>query len=226
MINPSSIRIGLSGANGKMGQSISQLVTQNPSFMITHRYDSKNPLEKWQASQVDVVIDFSHPDSLISVLSWCFKNKIPIVSGTTGLSHKEKDLLQKHSKMIPILWSPNMSLGIAVLNEWIQNLPGTIKNWDIQIQETHHKEKKDSPSGTALLLQNSIEEQKVQAPKPVSIRGGGVHGIHEIFFMGNEEVLSVKHFAQDRKVFARGALTAGRWLINQSAGLYSIKNCL
>ena len=220
------IKIGLSGASGRMGQSIYELVKIEEKFHIQAYHDSKNPLNKWNSDEVDVVVDFSKPEVFINVLKWCKVNQKPLVSGTTGLSPTEEKDLKKASASIPILWSPNMSLGIACFNEWLKKIPQTIKNWDIQISETHHRFKKDAPSGTALLLQKTLESQSIQVPKPHSTRGGGVHGMHKVSFMGMDEILSIEHIAQDRKVFARGALNASSWIRHQNPGFYQIKDCL
>ena len=220
------IKIGLSGSSGRMGKSICELITTESKFHIQACYDSKNPLDQWDPNTLDVVIDFSIPKVLLKTLSWCEKNKTPLVSGTTGLNAEEENSLKKSSASIPILWSPNMSLGIACLNEWLKKIPQTIKNWDIQISEIHHRFKKDAPSGTALFLHKTLESQNIKSPKPHSTRGGGVHGIHKISFMGMDEVLSIEHVAQDRKVFARGALNASAWILHQKPGFYQIKDCL
>ena len=220
------IKIGLSGASGRMGQSISELAKTEEKFHIQSRYDSKNSLNNWDSNILTAVIDFSNPEVFIKTLHWCKQYTKPLVSGTTGLNSTEKNILKETSLSIPILWSPNMSLGIACFNEWLKKIPQTLKNWDIQISETHHRFKKDAPSGTALFLQKTLESQKIQSPKPHSTRGGGVHGIHKVSFMGMDEILSIEHIAQDRKVFARGALNAVLWILNQKPGLYQIKDCL
>ena len=195
-------------------------------FHIQAYYDSKNPLNKWNPNTLDAVIDFSTPEVFINALNWCKQNKKPFVSGTTGLSSTEEKELQGASANIPVLWSPNMSLGIACFNEWLKKNAANNKKLDIQISETHHRFKKDAPSGTALLLQKTLESQNIQSPKPHSTRGGGVHGMHKVSFMGLNEMLSIEHIAQDRKVFARGALNASLWILHQKPGFYQIKDCL
>ncbi len=220
------IKLGLSGASGRMGQSICEIVKTEKKFHIQAYHDSQNPLDTWDSNKFDVVIDFSNPKVFMNVLNWCEKNKKPLVSGTTGLGATEEKILDKASANIPVLWSPNMSLGIACFNEWLKQIPQTIKNWDIQISETHHRFKKDAPSGTALFLHKTLESQNIQSPKPHSTRGGGVHGIHKVSFMGMDEILSIEHVAQDRKVFARGALNASSWILHQKPGFYQIKDCL
>ena len=220
------IRIGLSGASGRMGQSIANLVSSEKQFQISARYDSRSSLEKWNPSSLSAVIDFSLPHVLSSVLEWCQHNKKPLVSGTTGLTLEEHQKIKQASSVIPLLWAPNTSLGIACLNEWLKTLPQALKNWNIQIEETHHQFKKDKPSGTALFLQQTLKNKGIETPEPQSIRKGDVKGIHEVFLESPEEILSLKHTALDRKVFARGALKAVEWIIHQKPGLYSIKDCL
>ena len=220
------IYIGLSGASGRMGQSITDLVSSEKHFQISAQYNSRSSLEKWDPSSISAVIDFSLPHVLSSVLEWCQHNKKPLVSGTTGLSLEEQKKIKQASSVIPILWAPNTSLGIACLNEWLKTLPQTLKNWNIQIEETHHQFKKDKPSGTALFLQQTLKNEDVETPEPISIRKGDVKGIHEVSLTSPEEVLSIKHTALDRKVFARGALKAVEWIIHQKPGLYSMKDCL
>ena len=220
------IKIGLSGSSGRMGQSISELEKSENSFSIQELFDSHHPIEKWKPENIDIVIDFSSLESFLKILSWCEKNKKPLVSGTTGLSSYAQEKLKSSSTVIPILWASNMSLGIACMNEWLKSLPETLKKWDVQIYETHHRFKKDSPSGTALSFHQTLKETGVHSPTPLSSRGGGIHGVHKISFMGLEEVLHIEHFAQDRKVFARGALKASHWLLKQKPGLYNIQNCL
>ena len=220
------LQVGLSGATGRMGRSILELEKQEKTFRVLERYDAESSLDKWNSKSVDVVIDFSSPSSFSKILSWCEQNKKPLVSGTTGIDSKAEENMKKISSTIPLLWSSNMSLGIAYMQEWLKTLPSTLKKWDVQITETHHRFKKDAPSGTAISLHQALKKEGVPSPAPLSSRGGGVHGIHKISFMGLEEVLSIEHFAQDRKVFARGALRAAEWIIKQKPGLYSIQNCL
>ena len=218
------ILIGLSGASGKMGQEICKLTQVEKEFQISATHDSKNPLDQWEAEKINTVIDFSLPPVLSSVLKWCQQYKKPLVSGTTGF--KDNSELQKASHHIPILWAPNMSLGIACLNEWLNTLPPALKSWNIQVEEIHHKFKKDKPSGTARLLQETLKKGGFQPREPLSERIGDIQGIHKVTLASPEEVLLLKHTALDRKVFAKGALQAARWILPQPPGLYSLKDCL
>lgn len=224
MNNKKIIRIGLSGASGRMGKEIFSLADSNDDIVISSRFDRKHSLNQWDPFSIDVVVDFSSSQALTSVVHWCVKNKKPLVSGTTGL--KDHKILENAQKQIALLWSPNMSLGIACIKAWLKNLSPSIKKWDIQIQEIHHRLKKDTPSGTALMLQKTLEKQGFLLQKTLSTRGGNCYGNHKILFMGENESISLEHIAQDRKIFAQGAIHATRWIINQKPGYYEIKHCL
>lgn len=220
------IKIGLIGSAGRMGQEISTVIKKNSRCELVY-----TPLrgEKWdagKAAQVDVWIDFSSPEALKDVLKKAAENKTPVVCGTTGFSKKEKDLLKKYSSKIPLLWSSNMSLGVAVLNEALKTL-AAISHFDFQIEEIHHNRKKDRPSGTAITLQENLEKAVgKKLPEALTIRGGGVFGVHKIFAMSDEEVLTFEHTALNRTVFAKGSVQAAEWLVKQKPGLYQIRDVL
>lgn len=220
------IKIGLFGSAGRMGKEISAVIEANPRCDLVYA-----PLrgEKWdekKASTVDVWIDFSSPEALKDVLKKAAEHRTPVVCGTTGFSKKEKDLLQKYSAKFPVLWSSNMSLGVAVLNEALKSL-SAISHFDFQIEEIHHNRKKDRPSGTAITLQENLEKAVgKKLPDALAIRGGGVFGVHKIFAMSDEEVLTFEHTALNRTVFAKGAVQAAEWLVKQKPGLYQIRDVL
>jgi 4-hydroxy-tetrahydrodipicolinate reductase len=183
-------------------------------------------IEKLEASGIECLIDFSLPEVTESVVAWCVKNKKPLVSGVTGVSADQKKLLEKAGEIIPVLWSPNMSLGVAVLARMLSQF-SSLEEFDFQIEELHHKNKKDKPSGTALMLQERLKQAvKKPLPEPLAIRGGGIFGIHRIWAMGDEETITLEHTASSRRVFARGALVAARWLTERPAGVYTIDNVL
>jgi 4-hydroxy-tetrahydrodipicolinate reductase len=183
-------------------------------------------IKKVDAKKVDVVVDFSLPELFSEALEWAVKNKKAFVSGTTGLSKKQKQEIQKASKAIPVLWSANMSLGINLICEILKNFSAA-KDFDFQIVEAHHNKKKDAPSGTAVLLQDHLEaaiDRKV--PTALSLRGGGIFGIHEVWAMGQEEVIKIEHNALNRSVFARGAISVASWISGQKPGLYQVADVL
>ncbi|UXR65695.1 4-hydroxy-tetrahydrodipicolinate reductase [Bdellovibrio bacteriovorus] len=220
------IKIGLFGSTGRMGKEIAAVIEANPRCELSY-----TPLrgEKWdskKAATLDVWIDFSSPEALKDVLKKASENKTPVVCGTTGFSKKEKDLLKKYSGKIPVLWSSNMSLGVAVLNEALKSL-AAISHFDFQIEEIHHNRKKDRPSGTAITLQENLEKAVgKKLPEALAIRGGGVFGVHKIFAMSDEEVLTFEHTALNRTVFAKGSVQAAEWLVKQKPGLYQIRDVL
>lgn len=220
------MKVGLVGAAGRMGKEIAQVVTEHPRCELFYSYSRKDKWDSKKAAAVDVWIDFSSPEALKDVLKHAAENKTPVVCGTTGFTKKEKDLLQKYSKKIPLLWSSNMSLGVAVLNEALKSL-AAISHFDFQIEEIHHNRKKDKPSGTAITLQENLEKEVgKKLPETLAIRGGGVFGVHKIFAMSDEEVLTFEHSALNRTVFAKGAVQAAEWLVKQKPGLYQIRDVL
>jgi 4-hydroxy-tetrahydrodipicolinate reductase len=178
------------------------------------------------ANACDAVIDFSLPEATDDVISWCVSMKKPLVSGVTGISEAHRAAFTRAGEKISVLWAPNMSLGVAVLARVLAGL-GKLEGFEFQIEELHHSQKKDKPSGTALFLQERLEAAVGrECPDPLAIRGGGIFGIHRIWAMGAEETLTFEHTAMNRRVFARGALKAARWLINQPKGLYSLDDML
>ncbi|KHD88587.1 MAG: dihydrodipicolinate reductase [Bdellovibrio sp. ArHS] len=220
------IKIGVVGPGGRMGQEIVSVVDANPRCELFYPLNRDEKFDSKKAAQVDVWIDFSSPEALKDVLKRAAEHKTPVVCGTTGFSKKEKDLLNKYSKKIPVLWSSNMSLGVAVLNEALKNL-AAISHFDFQIEEIHHSRKKDKPSGTAITLQENLEKAVgKKLPEAVAIRGGGVFGVHKVYSMSDEEVLVFEHSALNRTVFAKGAVQAAEWLIKQKPGLYQIRDVL
>lgn len=214
-----AVRLALVGAEGKMGQEIQKL------GLIAAKINSEKDWKKVAAKDVDVVVDFSSPEGLQGALKWCVAQNKPLVSGSTGLSSGDHKAIKAAAKKIPILYSGNMSLGIAVFSAMIKSL-GAIKDWDFQIEEAHHNQKKDKPSGTALLLQDKLKATVgSKVPEPQSFRGGGIPGIHTLWAMGPAETLTITHTAFNRTVFAKGALTAALWLFDKKqAGLYDLSD--
>ena len=223
------------GAAGRMGQEILVVLKQqkharvfatvDPSGAADHRdiHEVHVPSRKSQA----IVIDFSSPRGFLKSLRWCQKNKVAIVSGTTGIAKGQIRALKVASKKIPVLWSPNMSVGINIMNEVIREFGRTLRRFDLQIEEIHHCRKKDAPSGTALMLQKTLREttDKTLLP-PLSIRGGGVFGVHKLWAMSENEILTLEHTALNRQVFAAGAVMAAMWLSQKKKGLYEFRDIL
>lgn len=220
-----ALKIALSGAKGRMGQEIAEIVSQDATMDIAFEIERFKDWKKVDPAGVDIVVDFSNPKGMSQALNWSLENSKPFVSGTTGISTIEKRGLKKASKKIPVLYSANMSVGIAVFTSMLRSL-GAVKDWDFQIEEAHHLKKKDKPSGTALLLQDAAQKALGRRlPPPLVVRGGGVPGIHQIWVMGPEESLTLQHTAFKRTVFARGALKAARWLFDKNvAGIYDLSD--
>lgn len=227
----SKLEIILSGATGRVGLEIIKIVSLKKDLILAAEISSKS--EGWESINLKkkkniVVIDFSLPDGLESAMKWCEKNKVPLVSGTTGISNVHKLKLQKLAKKIPVLWSANMSPGISVLKKLILSFP-ELKEYEVQLVEKHHKHKKDSPSGTALELENVIDRSKLSKSKrnkTISIRGGGIPGEHRLLVMGEGEVIELTHHALNRSIFAEGAIRAAYWLIKQEPGLYTLEDTI
>jgi 4-hydroxy-tetrahydrodipicolinate reductase len=197
-----------------------------------------------QLSQAGVIIDFSHPLVLARAASIASAYRIPLVSGTTNLNEETLVLLTKASEQAPVLWSPNMSLGIAVLAELVERAAKILGNeYDIEIVETHHRRKIDAPSGTAKRLADAVElartdltrnygrvgEVGARPPTEVGIhavRGGDVVGDHAVCFYGPSERLEFIHRAENRDLFAHGALRAARFLVGRPPKLYRMADMM
>jgi 4-hydroxy-tetrahydrodipicolinate reductase len=205
------IRISLIAPNGRMGQSIAAAAAEDSGFAIDQDHG-------------DVIVDFSAPAALAASLDRAVSASVPILIGTTGLDDLAGQRIAEAAKSIAVLRAANTSLGIALLAELVERAAKALgPDWDIQISETHHRNKVDAPSGTALMLGKVAEN----AGRPVgyaSLRGGTVAGDHDVAFLGPEERLILSHRAENRMIFARGALAAARFLVGQPAGLYSMRD--
>ena len=229
-------RLAIVGVTGRMWQELHALA-QEFKFTLTSGVSGRSQsfiegvhvvqnIEGLKAESVDVVIDFSLPEATLDVVKWCSKNTKPLVSGVTGLEVKHKSALEEGGQHIPLLWAPNMSLGVAVMAKMLKHL-ASLDGFEFQIEELHHKRKKDKPSGTAVFLQNHLTAAVGnQVPEPLAVRGGGIFGIHRVWAMGEEEVLTIEHNAMNRRVFARGALKAADWILTQPKGFYGMNHVL
>lgn len=190
----------------------------------------------------DVIIDFSVPEASFKILEFAKKNKIPAVIATTGFTDDELKRVREYGKEIPIFQSYNMSYSVSVMCKLVAELVKKFENSDIEIVETHHRRKIDSPSGTALLLANSInealdgkmeyeydrhskrEKRKDNEIGIHSIRGGTESGTHSVIFFGDDESLEITHRATSRVVFADGAIKAAKFLSHKDPGVYTMKD--
>lgn len=222
------------GAGGRVGKELYQLISQSEKFLPTlgigrkssgFEYNGPN-FRDFNDVKVGVVIDFSSPELIEECLEFCLNRKLPFVSGTTGLSDSQYNILKKASEKIPILWSPNMSLGVALFKKCM-NAFTVDADFEYILEEWHHKHKKDNPSGTAIMLGKHLESVIKKPIKPiVSFRAGGIYGVHKLHLVSDEEHISIEHMALNRAVFAKGSLIGAEWLLKKEKGLYNIDNVL
>ncbi len=194
----------------------------------------------------DVVIDFTIAVGTEALLEAALANPTPLVIGTTGLSPHQLNLLQEASTKMPILYSTNMSLGVAVMNRLVELASKSLSDFDIEIVEQHHRYKKDAPSGTAITFgehaakgrglvlddvrvsgrNGLIGERNKDEIAIMALRGGDIVGRHTVGFYNDGEFIELNHTATSRDTFAKGALRATKWIVNQPNGLYHISDCL
>lgn len=242
------LSIGIFGASGKFGKAIASLCLADPRFslkaalvhpksehlgadvgaLLTQKPTGLLFTEKLN-EKVDLLIDASLPDNLLERLSIATKNKTPLVVGTTGLSDSELQKIEEASQQIPLFFSPNFSIGIALLKKFAKEASRYFPiDAHIDLIETHHALKKDAPSGTALLLSDAIQKASPER-SPVSIhplRSGKIIGEHTLLFNTAEERLTLSHEAHHRDVFARGALAAALFLSQKNPGLYKMEDLI
>ena len=215
----------ISGWNGKMGQKVRTLA---PSYFSGKCWNGTQ-LENEEIKKLKpcVWIDFSHASLINSVIAWTQKIQCPLISGTTNLSQEQLQQLEKLSHQVPVIYDTNFSVGIHLLRILIKKLP-PLSDFDISILESHHITKQDRPSGTAKTLLKDLQATQ-GADKPIEVlshRGGGIRGEHHVFLSGKNEILSLKHEALDRSIFAEGALKAAVWSLQKSFGLFSMEDVL
>lgn len=204
--------IKILGKNGKMGKALQQVIQDESSLIVTDNIDLAS-----------VIIDFSSPEFLEKNLSKILDQKIPLVSGTTGLNEKQYKALIEAAKIIPVFYSENFSLGIYLLQKLIEQTKKAFPCSKASIYEEHHCQKKDAPSGTALRLKRQLDE----TDHPVDIsyaRQGNIIGKHSIRLETKHETISISHTAHSKDLFAKGAVTAAKFLLNQPIGFYSMED--
>jgi len=207
------IRISLIAPKGRMGQAIAAAAAEDPGFAIDQDHG-------------DVIIDFSAPAALQASLDRAVSAGVPILVGTTGLDDLAGQRIDAAAKEVAVLRAANTSLGVALLAELVERAAKALgPDWDVQISETHHRNKVDAPSGTALML-GKVVENAGRSVGYASLRGGTVAGDHDVAFLGPEERLILSHRAENRMIFARGALAAARFLAGKPAGLYSMRDVI
>lgn len=248
-------KIIISGCNGRMGQVVSRMCTERGNIEVVAGFDKfteklntypvySEPME--YSGPADVVIDFSNPSNLDSLLAYCVKKKYPIVICTTGYAKDQLEQIEAASSQIPIFKSANMSLGVNLLSSLIKKAASVLGDtFDVEIVERHHRTKVDAPSGTAIMLADAVasglpreseyvyERQSVRRARNKNeigisaIRGGTIVGEHEVIFAGTDEVVEFRHTAYSREVFANGAVTAAAFISGISEpGMYDMNDAL
>lgn len=237
------MKIIINGAGGFMGREVARLAQARPDTEIVALIDINNApgmlssLSEFEGN-ADVIIDFSHHSATIPLINEAEKKNIPLVLATTGHTPEEISYIRSHDKKIPIFYSANMSLGIAMLTKLARECARLFPDADIEIVEKHHNRKLDAPSGTALMLANAIAGEREDAklvygrvgqakrqPGEIgihSLRLGDVVGEHEIIIDSGTETLSLKHTAHSRSLFAQGALEAADFLAGKLPGIYDM----
>ena len=245
------LRVIISGYSGSMGKVLTKCANEDSELEIvcgSSKDDLDVPFKTYhKMSEVeesaDVIIDFSHHSTIDDTLSYAIKTKTPLVIATTGFNDEELEKIKESSNIIPIFHSSNMSLGVNVLIKLVKEAAKSLNGFDIEIIEKHHNKKLDAPSGTAVMIANGVKEvlpdseyiygRHGRSDKRSSneigihaIRGGTIVGEHTTIFAGHDEVVEIKHSAQSKDIFAKGAIAAAKFLVKQEAGYYNMNNML
>jgi 4-hydroxy-tetrahydrodipicolinate reductase len=241
-----ALKVHINGARGRMGQALIACAAEFSDLSVVATTDVGDDFPT-QLAQADVCIDFSHHSALESIIANCVAAKKKLVIGTTGISDAGEEKIHAASKTIPIVYSGNYSTGVNTLL-WLTRKAAEIlgPSFDLEVIETHHRMKKDAPSGTARMLAQTLAEVRaLQYNRDVrhgragdvgartqteigmhAVRGGDVVGDHTVIFAALGERVELSHKASSREIFARGALRAALWVQKQSAGLYDMRDVL
>ena len=234
------IKLGITGVCGKMGRRIFELASFDKDFEINLALEKKGTpaigkeLGKLKISSnydgvflIDVLVDFTVPESSELTLDYVAKYRKALVLGTTGLSDAQIQKIEEVAKVIPVVFSPNMSVGVNVLFSILPEIAKKLgPEYSIEIVEAHHKAKKDAPSGTAKKISQILADTTKKEIPTHAIRLGDIVGDHTIIFCGNSERIEIKHQAHTRDLFAVGALKAAKWIFGKPPGLYSMQDVL
>ncbi|MBM4377456.1 MAG: 4-hydroxy-tetrahydrodipicolinate reductase [Deltaproteobacteria bacterium] len=256
-----AIKLAIFGATGRMGQTVTRLAAQSRSVTVVGAIDSAtSPNLGRDVGEVagagtlgvavgadvasgllgaDVVIDFSTAGAVDALLRSAAHADVAVVSGTTRLSPESLTLLERAATKVPVLWAPNMSLGVHLLAELVRRAVQALGDYDVEVVEAHHNKKTDAPSGTATFLVQAAERGR-EGLIPVhgregdvgarrreeigvhAVRGGGIVGDHTVHLVGEFDRLELTHRAMSRELFAAGALRAARWIVGRPAGRYEL----
>ena len=245
------MKLILNGALGRMGRAVAALAADRGHEIVAGvdvaAGEAGFPVyTDWaDLPAADAVIDFSNPAALEAELAYVTAHNLPLVLCTTGLSAEQIAAVNKAAEQVPIFFSSNMSLGVAVLSALTKKAASVLGDtFDIEIVEMHHNQKLDAPSGTALMLADAAKAGLSYEPEYTydrhsrrqkrdkkeigiaSLRGGTVVGEHSVYFAGEQEVITLSHSAGSRSIFASGALTAANFMVGKAAGMYSMEDIL
>ncbi len=248
------IKAILSGCCGKMGAAVTNAIKNREDIQISAGVDIFEcdtlpypvfPAFNEVSCDADVIIDFSNPSALPSILEYSVKNNVPAVLCATGYTAEQNKMIEDASKSVAMFRSGNMSLGINLLSEIAKSAAKVLGgSFDVEIVEAHHNLKLDAPSGTALMLEKAVEKGLNYEPELVydrhdrsqkrdkheigmhSIRGGTIVGEHEIIFAGNDEIIKLSHTALSKNVFAVGAVNAAIYMKNKTSGMYDMSDVI
>lgn len=243
-----TIKVAILGQTGRVGRMIQENLPEHEDMKFVGGINHTSSAAEYKSvfEAADVLIDFSHAGIASKHLHLAQEHKTPIVMGTTGLSQNDLAVFDEVSKIIPCLYAPNMSTGITLLLHLVERAAQSLEEeFDIEIHENHHRHKADAPSGTSLNLGKAAARGRGKDFDTVkqlhwetgiprkrgmigfsASRGGEVIGDHAVRFFGPNEVVEISHHAQNRMIYAEGALKAARWLITQKPGLYSMREVL
>jgi len=251
-------KVGILGSTGRVGEHLINNIqeTEGLELSVVHVFSElKSTLPestlvtndmKTLLENCDVVIDFSAPEATQTLFEAALENPTPLVVATTGFTEHQKNLMAEVAENMPVLYASNMSAGIALLKQLVEQVASTLKDFDIEIVEQHHRHKVDSPSGTALTLgefaakgrgldldavrisgrDGQIGARTKDEIAVMALRGGDIVGKHTVGFYNDGEYLELNHTATNRQTFSKGAIRAASWLVKQEVGMYSINDCL
>ena len=237
------INVLINGINGKMGQVLLNQINASENFKCIGGADKDMPIYDVTKTP-DVIIDFSIPTATLEMLKYAEEKNVPAVIATTGFSDEQLEIINDYSKKLPIFKSANMSYETNLMISLVAKLAKELKNSDIEIVDVHHNKKVDSPSGTALMIANGInnaldntmhyefDRHSKRAPRDKkeigihSLRGGTEVGKHSVFFFGENESMEISHTVTSRAVFADGSLKAGEFIIGKPNGLYDMNDLI
>ncbi|MCX5668259.1 MAG: 4-hydroxy-tetrahydrodipicolinate reductase [Candidatus Omnitrophica bacterium] len=221
------LKICVSGSEGKMGSRIIDLAKEDPELEVAAGFDVSGNAELG-ITACECLIDFTMPAATMEHLALCEKLKKPMVIGTTGLSEEEKAKIKEASAHIPVVLSANMSTGVNLLFKLIAEASKVLgEDYEVNIVEAHHAEKKDAPSGTAKEMARIVKSVKGEIEIPIdSVREGEIVGEHTITFESDVDLLEITHSAKTRDIFAKGALKAAKFAAGKKSGLFTMKDVL